>query len=667
MNLFQRVGKTIGKFFLGNSTPGLWSWAMPGQWNKKMMLEQYTRYVYAVVSAIAQEAAKVNLEMYKNDKVVDNHPFLSLIKRPNPDVSQFQFLEMHFTYMLLAGESYWYLARGLNSLKTKELHLLRPDLMQVVVDKTDPRGMVAGYLMVKPDGTKEPFNKDEVLHFKMPNPLDRYYGLGTIQAAKTYIQTEEYASTWTKNSIFNSGRPSGILNVKGVIDKDEFEQLKKQFKENYSGTENAGKTMMLKGADGLDYQKLGMELQEVALKELKDMTRDDIMVMFRVSKTILGITDDVNRANALEAREVFTRNVIVPTVDRMMDHLNAFLIPDWGDGFLLSYEDPTLQSDADRLAEWTAGHNKWLTTNDIRGERQLDPIPGGDVIREPFSLTPTSGDPKGDLASAPVITPTKGLKKKDLEVNKKLREKIFTESLFSIQDHWMGLYQGIMDTEFKLQQKEILANNKKSSFIEWLFDVDASQTRIVGKLFPLGIELMKAAAKVALELAGDKETELEVVNRITDYIHDRTTRLATATNDETIKSIEAAISEGTQNGESVAKLRERVKEVYSYATDTRAQRIARTESIAVSNEGSLAAYRQSPLVTGKEWATTGDPCEFCAELEGKVVEIDSNFANLGHDFTGADGGKLKIDYEDIEHPPIHPNCRCVLLPVVLEN
>jgi len=231
----------------------------------------------------------------------------------------------------------------------------------------------------------------------------------------------------------------------------------------------------------------------------------------------------------------------------------------------------------------------------------------------------------------------------------------------------MEIYDNFMDKEFAIQLKEILANNKKGAFTEWLFDLDASQARIVGKLFPLGIELMKAAAKVAFEMSGDTETELEVINRITDYIKDRTDRLATTTNDESIKAIEAAISEGTSQGESVNKLRDRIKDVYAYATDVRAERIARTESLAVSNEGALAAYRQSPLVTGKEWSAVGDACEFCLELDGKVVEINDNFANLGTDFEGSDGGKLPIAYEDIEHPPIHPNCRCVLLPVVLEN
>lgn len=657
MNIFQKVGQSIGKFFLGNSLPGIWSWATPGDWNKKKILEQYTRYVYAVVTAIAEESAKIDLEMYKNDKVVENHPFLTLIKKPNPMMSQFQFLEMHFTFMNLSGESYWYLARGLNSLKVKEIYLLRPDLMQVVVDKTDPRGLVTGYVMSKPDGTKTPFDLKEILHFKMPNPLDPYYGLGTVQAAKTYIQTEEYASNWTKSSVYNSGRPSGVLNIKGTIGQEEFEQLKRQFKESYSGTDNAGKTMLLKGADGLNYQKMGMELGEVALKELKDMTRDDIMVMFRVSKTILGITDDVNRANAMEARAVFTRNVIIPQVDRMLDHINAFLLPDWGDGFLLTYEDPTLQSDADRLAEWTAGHNKWLTTNDIRAERNLDPIPGGDVIREPITLVPTSGG-----------SATKRLKKKDIRKKKKLElEEIYAKTLIAIQHRWQDTYKEFIDQEFQIQEKEILAKNKKATFIEWLFDVDASKQRIVGTLFPLGVELMKAAAKIALELAGDTETDLNITNNITEYIRDRIDRLATNTNDETIKSIEAAISEGTANGESVSKLRDRIKDVYKYANDVRAERIARTESLATSNEGALAAYRQSPLVTGKEWRTTGTPCEYCASLEGVIVELDQNFANLGDSITGIDGGHLPIDYEDIDHPPAHPNCECVLLPVVLEN
>jgi HK97 family phage portal protein len=658
MNIFQRTSRALGKFFLGNSQPvsGFWSWSIPGgKWNKRKLMAQYDRYVYAIVSAIAEESAKINFEVYnKADKIVQSHPFLSLIKKPNPDQSQFQFLELHFTYMKLTGESYWYLVSGERSKKPKELYLLRPDLMEVVIDEDDPAGNVKGYEYSKPDGKKEKFDKSEILHFKTPNPVDPKYGMGTVQASRVYIQTEDFSSNWTKNSIYNSGRPSGILNVKGVITPDEFKQIKRQFKDTYSGVDNAGKTMLLKGADGIDYQKLGMELGEVAMKELKDMTRDDIMVMFRVSKTVLGVTDDVNRASAMEARAVFTRNVIMPEVDRFIDHINAFLMPTWTKDTTLKYEDPTLQTDQDRLEEWVKGHNKWLTTNDIRAERELDPIKGGDVIREPINMVPTMGDFK------PVVAESK---KKRKGVN---REEVFDQEIFKIQDIYAKEYQEFITQEFEIQEKEIL-KGKKANFVEWLFDKEAADARLITVLNPLGIQLVSEVAKIALGMAGDDDTEFLIDEHVTNYVYERVGRIVPEMNTQTINSIEASIAEGIAQGESVAQLKKRIKEIYIDATDVRAERIARTESLAASNQGAMEAYRQSPLVIGKEWRTTIDPCEFCAALDGKIVELNESYADLGGTFTGQDGGLLKIGYETIEHPPLHPNCRCTLLPVVLDR
>lgn len=673
---FKRLRHNISKFFLGNSVPlsGFWSWSLPGHWNKTDLIDQYTRYVYAVVSAIAEEAAKVTFEVKQGEKPLLTHEFLKLMKMPNPDQSQFQFLELHFTFMKLCGESYWYMAKGIKSGQPKELYLLRPDLMTVAVDKEDPRGRVVGYVLNKLDGKKETFEKEEILHFKMPNPKDPYYGLGTVQASKTYIETEEYASTWTKNSIFNSGRPSGILSIKGVIPQEEFNQIKKQFKDNYSGTQNAGKTMILKGADGMDYQKLGMELGEVALKELKDMTRDDIMVMFRVSKTILGITDDVNRASALEARAVFTRNVIMPELDRFIDHLNAFLIPTWGENLTLGYKEMITKSDADKLNEWDKGCNRWLTINDIRLERGMKPVPGGDEFSRPITNVPIGTDPNQDPNNDPNADPKKkpkkdpnaeedkpkkGLKKKDL---RQQRADIFKQILFDTQIAWERQYKEIIVKEFKTQEKEVLKGNK-AVFPEWTFDVVASKGRLVSTLTPLSLELLKEAAKFALDMADDGESELDITEEMRDFVHERITRLAEATNDTTITSIEQTIAEGVSSGESVAKLRDRIREVYDIASKVRAERIARTETLAASNDGALEAYRQSPLVVAKEWSAEADACEFCAGLDGKIVGLEEDFAKVGQDVEGEDGGKYTASYTDIETPPLHPNCRCAILPV----
>lgn len=403
---FKQTRKAIGKFFLGSPVSyGLWSWATTGKWTKTDLLDQYKNYLYTIISSIAEESAKIDFVAEKTRKdgariPITTHPFIEMIKRPNPGYSQFQFFEMHFTYFKLMGESFWYIAKGEKSLKPKEFYLLRPDLMEVAVDSSDPRGLVTGYSLIKPDGKRVTFEKDEILHFKKPNPRNPYRGLGAVEAAKTYVETEDYTSTWTKNSVYNSGRPSGMINLKGVVSDEEYKEFKKQFKNQYSGIDNAGKTLVVRGADGIDYQQLGMGIGDIAMKELKDLSRDDIMVMFRVSKTILGITDDVNRANAEVARKVFLENVIKPEMERITDHINSFLIPLWGrDAESVTFKDIALTSDSDKLEEWKAGHNKWLTTNDIRNAKGLEPVTGGDEIYIPINLVAMGTDnnvPNGD-------------------------------------------------------------------------------------------------------------------------------------------------------------------------------------------------------------------------------------------------------------------------------
>lgn len=655
----MKIRQAVTKFFLGNSVPllsGVWNWVLPGEWTKGALISQYKNYIYPIVSAIAEESAKIELTVMREtatDKIaIKNHDFLDLMKKPNPMMSQFQFLELHFTFMKLCGESYWYIASGTKTGKPREIYLLRPDRMTVVVDKDDPRGLVGGYILDRGDGNLTTFEAEEIIHHKMPNPKDPYYGYSTIMAAQTYVQTENYGSKWTKNSIFNSGRPSGIVNIKGTGSADQFNALKRRFNDEYSGTENAGKTLLLRGMDGIDFQKLGMELDGVAMKELKDMSRDDLMMMFRVSKTMLGISEGVSVANARENRAMFFESIVKPEADRLIDVINAFLIGRYGAGLNVEYKDPAMKSDTEKLENWKAGHNKWLTTNDIRKEQGLKPLKGGDVIREPVALIETSSSTESD--------------KKALSVKKKAnlnQIEAFRKQLFNNQERWEVKYLQFMRQEFKTQKEEILKANKKESFVEWHFDVAESKSRISTTLMAYGVDLMQEAAKLGFDLAGDNESQLRIDEKILAYIHDRIDRLATETNDETIRQIEQTIAEGVSTGESMLSLRKRIEDVYDYADSVRAERIARTETLAALNRGTNEAYRQSPMVKAKEWSTEANGCQFCLAMNGRIIGIDDDFAKLGETMDGNAGGKLSFGYENIVHPPLHPNCRCSIIPV----
>lgn len=99
---------------------------------------------------------------------------------------------------------------------------------------------------------------------------------------------------------------------------------------------------------------------------------------------------------------------------------------------------------------------------------------------------------------------------------------------------------------------------------------------------------------------------------------------------------------------AIAKL---IKEAYAFSEE-RAELIAFTEVTSANSEGALQGYREAAAVgvkMGKSWLKLEDACPICdANAEAGVIDLDEPFPS----------GDMA--------PGAHPNCRCVLVPEVLE-
>ena len=106
-----------------------------------------------------------------------------------------------------------------------------------------------------------------------------------------------------------------------------------------------------------------------------------------------------------------------------------------------------------------------------------------------------------------------------------------------------------------------------------------------------------------------------------------------------------AMTGGWSNDELAAALQDN----YAFS-ETRAEVVARTETAKADVQGNLAGYKATGIVSGKRWLTAPECCDDCQELDGEEVGIDEQFPN--------DGG---------DGPPLHPQCRCDVLPVLSGN
>ena len=97
--------------------------------------------------------------------------------------------------------------------------------------------------------------------------------------------------------------------------------------------------------------------------------------------------------------------------------------------------------------------------------------------------------------------------------------------------------------------------------------------------------------------------------------------------------------------------------------------MARSEVVRATNFAATDAYKQSGIVEAKQWFTSSDElvCEWCEPMNGKIISLEDNFFNQGDTYIGKEGGELDLSYIDTEYPPLHPNCRSIVDPVIIDT
>lgn len=110
-------------------------------------------------------------------------------------------------------------------------------------------------------------------------------------------------------------------------------------------------------------------------------------------------------------------------------------------------------------------------------------------------------------------------------------------------------------------------------------------------------------------------------------------------------------------GDAIPELTSRVKAIFTGLTESHATTIARTEASRAHHAAQELAAIESGVVAGKEWLISDDACELCKKVatESKRVRLGQAFAVVGSD----------PHYSTILYPPLHPNCRCSVIDVLM--
>ncbi len=331
----------------------------PGQpvWTRrdttKFADEGYRRNVIAhrsinmIATAAASVPWKLSERRARSTRFVESHPLLTLLNHPNPLQGGTEMWEALIAFRMIAGNAYLH-AIGPKGEAPLELHVLRPDRVAIIPGMG---GMPKAYRYTidqrEVDIPIDPITgQSRVLHFKTFHPLDDWYGLSPMEAAAYSIDQHNQCGAWNQALLQNGARPSGALMVKteqggaGNLNEAQFARLRQQLDEQFSGSQNAGRPLLLEG--GLEWKEMSLSPKDMDFVSIKNASARDVALAFGVPPQLLGIPGDNTYSNLQEARLGLWEQTILPLLEHLTDALNNWLVPLFDSSLELSLDNDAI-------------------------------------------------------------------------------------------------------------------------------------------------------------------------------------------------------------------------------------------------------------------------------------------------------------------------------------
>ena len=284
-------------------------------------------WVYVAVRAIRDRIAAARLRLFALEngqwRPVESHPFLDLLDHVNPVHTRWGLWAATAEFLELTGNAYWYVARDRMGLP-REVWPLHSQRVRVI---PDAESLVRGYEYAAQPGRTIRFDRDEVIHFRFPNPRNLHYGWSPLQAAAEAVDAHEEMLR-AQLAAFRQGvqPPKMFFSTPQVIsDESALARLQERLESRYAGPESSQRVMVAHG--GLKPERLSLTPQEMDFLRSKRATRDEILSVFGVPAAIGGIAEDVNRSSADAMERIFARNTVAPKLALIAQQIQQDLLP----------------------------------------------------------------------------------------------------------------------------------------------------------------------------------------------------------------------------------------------------------------------------------------------------------------------------------------------------
>ena len=351
----------------------------------------------------------------KEWELIDDHPLLSLLKKPNRNQSWREFIFECAINKLVTNNMFLVVTGNINR-EVLEIYPIKSSYVTVngldifsqpiyQVSASNKNRVFNGIYTF--DSKSKAFrNTDyrELVHLKgyCRNSGDEIFALPMMNSILKEIEIANGSSIHNASLLKNGVTLSGIFKL-ATSDKKAIEEFRQQVSTYFSGNSNAGKYIAAH-ADNIDFKPINATNKDMQILELKGDSEDAVYRKYNIPQPLYK-TGAQTYDNYSTAKVSLYDDAVFPLADDIFDKLEELFKRRkmMDDSFNLSYSQNDISALQMRTANWAKELSSVgvLTDNEIRTELGYDPYDGGDVVYKPMGMNPVSGiDAEDDSVDA---------------------------------------------------------------------------------------------------------------------------------------------------------------------------------------------------------------------------------------------------------------------------
>lgn len=521
------------------------------------------------------------------------------------------------------------------------------------------------------------FEESQVTFFRYWSPNNPWEGTAPLRAARLGILLQWYANQYNTKFFKDGGMIAGYWTSNGPrpLTPSQEKQLDDTItNKSRSGLDTAHKTPVIQGAT---FNQVGVAQKDMQFVDQMRMSKEDILEVFRVPKSLLGLADTTFN-NASEAKKSFWTQKLMP----IMKMIEQFLVVGFFKQYDLDYSlkfdlttIPELQEDISELVQtaerlWQMGVPLNMVNETLNLGLPAD-IPGGDEthpkVPAPILFSEEDIIRKYEIKKA--TTETKNMAY-DLalrigEQNKAARAMISYEKtmLAKLKKFWKTQYTTMIkaikddaksatDLSKSDLSKADLSKSILSDLKKTLINLVESLRWDIAMVESISVDIMaanEAGIRRIYSAIGIPAPALSEATLL--HLSNRGLLLKNST-DEMVALVSKSIKDALTTEELVKAL----SHDFNIA-ESKARNIARTESTNAYNAGRVDGMR-SLGIKRKQWINSGDSNVRDSHRINQIVGVDELFTL---------GSGARVPYPGTGPASEACNCRCSVISILTDD